>query len=134
MKTSDFVLRSLWYKPELQHFFASLGFYEVGQSLLFNKTEGNQVLLKSTLVIISTILGKSRNIDEKVIVVNCGYNMKNKLKTLAMNLETPSFAKELRINPRAYIHPHTVLGGYFRGAGYNQTEFQREEFETTLTD
>ena len=59
MKTSDFVLRSLWYKPELQHFLASLGFYEVGQSLLFNKTEGNQVLLKSTLVIISTMLGKS---------------------------------------------------------------------------
>lgn len=95
MKTNDFVLRSLWYKPELQHFLASLGFYEVGQSLLFNRTEGNQVLLKSTLVIISTMLGKSGNIDEMFIVVNCGYNMNNKLKTLAMNLATQSFEKNL---------------------------------------
>ena len=59
MKTSDFVLRSLWYNPELQQFLASLGFYEVGQSLLFNKTEGNQLLLKSTLAVVSTMLGKS---------------------------------------------------------------------------
>jgi len=58
MKTSDFVLRSLWYCPELQRFLASLGFYEVEQSLLFNKTEGNQILLKSTLVVVSTMLGK----------------------------------------------------------------------------
>lgn len=58
MKTSDFVLRSLWYSPELQRFLASLGFYEVGQSLLFNKTEGNQILLKSTLVVVSSMLGK----------------------------------------------------------------------------
>ena len=57
MKTSDFVLRSLWYNPELQRYLASLGFYEVGQSLLFNKTEANQIQLKSTLVIISTMLG-----------------------------------------------------------------------------
>lgn len=58
MKTSDFVLRSLWYSPELQRFLASLDFYEVGQSLLFNKTEGNQILLKSTLVVVSSMLGK----------------------------------------------------------------------------
>ena len=58
IKTSDFVLRSLWYCPELQRFLASLGFYEVGQSLLFNKTEGNQILLKSTLVVVSSMLGK----------------------------------------------------------------------------
>ena len=58
MKTSDFVLRSLWHNPEIQHYLASLGFYEVGQSLLFNKTERNQVLLKSTLVIVSVMLGK----------------------------------------------------------------------------
>ena len=64
MKTSDFVLRSLWYKPELQHFLASLGFYEVGQSLLFNKTEGNQTMLRSTLMVISTMLGTSNIIDE----------------------------------------------------------------------
>ena len=57
MKTSDFALRPLWYKPQFQRFLASLGFYEVGQSLLFNKTEENQVLLKSTLVVISTMLG-----------------------------------------------------------------------------
>lgn len=64
MKTSDFVLRSLWYHPELQHFLSSLGFYEVGQSLLFNKTEGNQTMLRSTLVVISTMLGMSDSIDE----------------------------------------------------------------------
>ena len=57
MKTSDFVLRPLWYNPQFQRFLASLGFYEVGQSLLFNKTKENQVLLKSTLVVISTMLG-----------------------------------------------------------------------------
>lgn len=56
MKTSDFVLRSLWYKPEHQRFLASLGFYEIGQSLLFNKTEENRVLLKSTLLLVSTML------------------------------------------------------------------------------
>ena len=58
MKTSDFVLRSLWYNPELQQLLASLGFYEVGQSLLFNKTEGNQLLLKSTLAVVTALLGK----------------------------------------------------------------------------
>jgi len=58
MKTNDFVLRSLWYCSELQRFLASLGFYEVGQSLLFNKTEGNQILLRSTLVVVSSMLGK----------------------------------------------------------------------------
>lgn len=56
MKTSDFVLRPLWYNPQFQRFLASLGFYEVEQSLLFNKTKENQVLLKSTLVVISTML------------------------------------------------------------------------------
>lgn len=58
MKTNDFVLRSLWYCSELQRFLVSLGFYEVGQSLLFNKTEGNQILLRSTLVVVSSMLGK----------------------------------------------------------------------------
>ena len=58
MKTSDFVLRSLWYNPELQQLLASLGFYEVGQSLLFNKTEGNQFMLKSTLAVVTALLGK----------------------------------------------------------------------------
>ena len=56
MKTSDFVLR--WFNPGLQRYLASLGFYEVGQSLLFNKTEANQILLKSSLLIISTMLGE----------------------------------------------------------------------------
>ena len=58
MKTSDFVLHSLWFNPELQRYLASLGFYEVGQSLLFNKTEANQILLKSSLLIMSTMLGE----------------------------------------------------------------------------
>lgn len=65
MKTSDFVLRSLWYNPELQQLLASLGFYEVGQSLLFNKTEGNQLLLRSTVAVVTAMLdymerGKTR--------------------------------------------------------------------------
>ena len=35
----------------------SVGFYEVGQSLLFNKNEDNQTMIKGALKIVSGLLG-----------------------------------------------------------------------------
>lgn len=57
MKTSDFVLRSLWYSPDIQRYLTAIGFFEVGQSLLFKKSEDNQALLKATLNTVSALLG-----------------------------------------------------------------------------
>ena len=58
MKTSDFVLRSLWYSPDMQRYLTAIGFFEVGQSLLFKKNEDNQALVRATLSTVVALLGK----------------------------------------------------------------------------
>ncbi|XP_032230398.2 tetratricopeptide repeat protein 28 [Nematostella vectensis] len=56
VKTNDYAVRPLWYNSETQRFMTSLGFYDVGQSLLFNKNAANQSLLKAALQIISGLI------------------------------------------------------------------------------
>ncbi|KAK3742064.1 hypothetical protein QZH41_015747 [Actinostola sp. cb2023] len=57
VKTSDFMVRSLWCNSDVQRFLVAAGFYEVGQSLLFNKSDDNQTIVKGALRVVSALLG-----------------------------------------------------------------------------
>lgn len=59
----------------------AVGFYEVGQSLLFNKNENNQIMIKGALKIISGLLGNNEWFKEVVAVICFGLlgNVKKRL-------------------------------------------------------
>ena len=54
---------------------------------------------------------------KKVIVVNYGYNMNNKLKTLVMNSATQSFEKNLYHKPEGLYSSKDRFKGLFSWSG-----------------
>ena len=57
MKTSHPLVRPLWCDSDTQRYLAAIGFYAMGQSLLFSKTTENQRLLQCGHQIAVVLLG-----------------------------------------------------------------------------